>query len=416
MTVWHDQPPRSRRDARRNARMDEATPEPVTGDAVDADVVSDPSAVPPHADSPGTNQAAANEPAANTAANETEPVLEPEGDDAPRSTPERPLTRRELRELRARAAAAAQPTMDHAPGAATEVAGEIPAEVVDAEHVDDDVVEAEVVESEAGETPVTDDAVSDDAATDDAVSDAAVPDAASEAPVAATDTDPADPEDPTTPGVEDSAAADDSAAVDDGAEGDDNAEGEPSSLTPFDVVFAPPSDAGVVDGSSDQNPATPYRHWSTQAALDDLEPGSDGATSRNVGVSTGAITTHALVLPSSPESGDQLLTPLTNTGEIMVTGSVDLPRSFGSTGAHPVLFDSPDVDALIDASDREDAPAGAAPVRAIRAVASSGSARSVIEAPAPAKSRLPLVLGGIGGGLLLVAIGVAIAAVFFNVT
>lgn len=355
MTVWHDQPPRSRRDARRNARADEATPEVVPPSVAD-DV--------------------------DPIAEDVEPILEPEGDDAPRSTPERPLTRRELREMRARAAEAAQasqpapedPTVD-----TTVVAGEIPAEAVGADDVVDDAVDADVVDAELVDAEAEPQQVHSGAPSSEA-------DPTPEAPTVTDDT-------------------------------GESENAEPSSLTPFDVVFAPQGDAGPLDSSvADQSPATPYRHWSTQAALDDLEPGSDGSTSRNVGVSTGAITTHALVLPSSPESGDQLLTPLTNTGEIMVTGSVDLPRSFGSTGAHPVLFDSPDVDALIEASDREDAPAGAAPVRAIRAVASSGSARSVIEAPAPAKSRLPLVLGAIGGSLLLIAIGAVIAAIFFNAT
>jgi len=99
----------------------------------------------------------------------------------------------------------------------------------------------------------------------------------------------------------------------------------------------------------------------------------------------------------------------------MVTGSVDLPRSFGSTGAHPALFDHPDVDALIEESDREDAAAESAPVRAIRAVSSTSSTRGVIEAPAPRKSRLPLIAGITGGSALLVAAGVVAAGFIFNV-
>ena len=132
-------------------------------------------------------------------------------------------------------------------------------------------------------------------------------------------------------------------------------------------------------------------------------------------MTTGAITTHALVLPSSPDSTDQLLNSLSGTGEIMITGSIDLPRSFGSTGAHPALFDHPEVDALIDEDDREDAPSESAPVRAIRAVSSSSSTRGVIEAPAPRKSRLPLVVGITAGSLLLIAIGAVVAAFAFNV-
>ena len=131
-------------------------------------------------------------------------------------------------------------------------------------------------------------------------------------------------------------------------------------------------------------------------------------------MTTGAITTSALVLPSIPESGAQLLAPLTNTGEIMVTGSIDLPRTFGSTGAHPARFDHPDVDALLEESDREDAVSTSAPVRAIRAVSSTSSTRGVIEPPAKPKSKLPLIGGIILGGIILVVGAFVAAALVFN--
>jgi len=201
----------------------------------------------------------------------------------------------------------------------------------------------------------------------------------------------------------------------------------PETLSPFDALFLPsvlavpgddPSPLRENDGGRGVEPApdaAPYGHWSTQAALDDASQPTEAMLSRNVGHTTGAITTHALVLPSAPSSIDHLLTPVTATGEIMVTGSVDLPRSFGSTGAHPALFDHPDVDALIEESDREDAAAESAPVRAIRAVSSTSSTRGVIEAPAPRKSRVPLIAGITGGSALLVAAGVVAAGFIFNV-
>lgn len=204
------------------------------------------------------------------------------------------------------------------------------------------------------------------------------------------------------------------------------ADPQPESLSPFDSLFLPSSGAPATpappllehEGGRGVEPApdaAPYGHWSTQAALDDASQSNEALLSRNVGISTGAITTHALVLPTGPSSSDQLLNPVTATGEIMVTGSIDLPRSFGSTGAHPALFDHPDVDALIDASDREDAASESAPVRAIRAVSSNSSTRGVIEAPAPRKSRLPLIAGITGGSALLVAAGVVVAGFIFNV-
>lgn len=202
-------------------------------------------------------------------------------------------------------------------------------------------------------------------------------------------------------------------------------ETQPGALSPFDALFLPPSsrestqdrpsEADAADRGVEPAPdGAPFGHWSTQGTRDDADPTNAASTSRSVGVTTGAITTHALVLPSIPESGDHLLTPL-STGEIMVTGSVDLPRSFGSTGAHPALFDHPDVDALIEQSDREDATADSAPVRAIRAVSSTSSTRGLIESPAPRKSRLPLILGTTAGGALLVVVSVVGAGFIFNV-
>lgn len=202
----------------------------------------------------------------------------------------------------------------------------------------------------------------------------------------------------------------------------DSASGS-ESMSPFDSLFLPPSSrvstgegAGTERGVEPAPVAktAPFGHWSTQGAPDPAVEG-DAAHSRTVGVTTGAITTHALVLPSITDSSDHLLTPLTSTGEIMITGSIDLPRSFGSTGAHPALFDHPDVDAIIEQSDREDASSESAPVRAIRAVSSNSSARGVIEAPAPPKSRLPRIVGTAAGAALLVVASVIGAGFAFNV-
>ena len=188
----------------------------------------------------------------------------------------------------------------------------------------------------------------------------------------------------------------------------------PETLSPFDALFRAPVSESAEPSTSTEPGSKPYGHWTTQAALDDVSPTGAGFLSRDVGVTTGAITTHALVLPSIPESGAQLLAPLTNTGEIMVTGSIDLPRTFGSTGAHPARFDHPDVDALLEESDREDAVSTSAPVRAIRAVSSTSSTRGVIEPPAKPKSKLPLIGGIILGGIILVVGAFVAAALVFN--
>ena len=87
----------------------------------------------------------------------------------------------------------------------------------------------------------------------------------------------------------------------------------------------------------------PVGHWTDQlnVPLDRAEP-FDQLLSRG-GVSHGVpTTTNALILPMLPDTGP-LGNPLANSGDVIVTGSVDLPRSVGATGVHPSQIDSSDV-------------------------------------------------------------------------
>jgi hypothetical protein len=137
----------------------------------------------------------------------------------------------------------------------------------------------------------------------------------------------------------------------------------------------------------------PVGHWSTQASIDDDEQVQENTFSRNVGATSGAITTSALVMPSIP-TVDDILSPLGSTGEILITGSINLPSSMGTTGVHPARYDHSDVDALLEADDREDSDhPDSAPVRAIRAVSTHTATGAMISAQKPkAESRLPLIL------------------------
>ena len=47
-----------------------------------------------------------------------------------------------------------------------------------------------------------------------------------------------------------------------------------------------------------------------------------------------------------PQDTGPMGNPLANSSEVIVTGSIDLPRSFGATGVHPSQIDSSDVDRL----------------------------------------------------------------------
>ncbi|MGO1539045.1 MAG: hypothetical protein ACTHZ9_09465 [Leucobacter sp.] len=125
----------------------------------------------------------------------------------------------------------------------------------------------------------------------------------------------------------------------------------------------------------------------------------------------GSSSTAALILPSMPE-GEGYSGSLGETGELFVTGSIELPRSLGETGGHVGVHESVDNDALEELglvhTDNHDS----GPVSARSAV----SARTTNGSPLVAettkeKSKLPLVLSLTGGGLLL-AIAAAAAWAF----
>jgi hypothetical protein len=63
---------------------------------------------------------------------------------------------------------------------------------------------------------------------------------------------------------------------------------------------------------------------------------------------------------------------------VLLTGTIDLPRSLGATGAHPHRVDSSDVDD--DPLDAQIVSTDSAPVRAIRAVSTHASSGGVMTA------------------------------------
>jgi len=115
-------------------------------------------------------------------------------------------------------------------------------------------------------------------------------------------------------------------------------------------------------------------HWSVRADMDEDIESLENTITRSVGTG-GALTTSALVLPSVPQSSD-ITSPFTASGEIMSTGSVDLPRSLASTGVHPSRVDTSDFD--LDPLDHEVPSTDSAPVRAIRAVSTHTGSNGMV--------------------------------------
>ncbi|OII00153.1 hypothetical protein BIU95_08420 [Curtobacterium sp. MCBA15_007] len=146
--------------------------------------------------------------------------------------------------------------------------------------------------------------------------------------------------------------------------------------------------------------APPAGHWSQQAHDSNDSEVHDAETgTRRVAVTN----TNAIILPNSA-----LADPtgaLNATGEVILTGSIDLPASLSSTGSHRPI-DGAEVDRLLEQQD-EQPETDASPVRASRAVSSHTSTRQVVLAAAkPKESRTPLILG-----VALGSVGIAAAAV-----
>ncbi|MDJ0350485.1 hypothetical protein [Cryobacterium sp. PH29-G1] len=145
----------------------------------------------------------------------------------------------------------------------------------------------------------------------------------------------------------------------------------------------------------------PIGHWSVDAVGEPAgvqrpDQSLDELINRGIGAGGIPTTTNALILPSVPHQG-QTVSPISNTGEIMITGSFDLPRSLGSTGAHPNMFDSSEMDHHVDQLDADqlgvDQLGGdSAPVSASRAVSTHASTRGMLTPPKKQHASLPMVL------------------------
>ena len=143
----------------------------------------------------------------------------------------------------------------------------------------------------------------------------------------------------------------------------------------------------------------PVGHWTDQlnAPVDRAEP-FDQLLSRG-GMSHGVpTTTNALILPTLPDHMP-MGNSMASSGEVIVTGSVDLPRSYGAAGVHPSQIDSSDVDRLFDQI--EDGAGVGAPVAATRAISTQGPARAMMAPPKKEGMNAPLVLAVTAGVLAL---------------
>lgn len=157
----------------------------------------------------------------------------------------------------------------------------------------------------------------------------------------------------------------------------------------------------------------PVGHWSRQADLDDETQPWENTITREVGGGNVATTTSALVLPEIPRP-NHFSTALDSTGEVLLTGSIDLPPSLSTGGIDARRYDDPNVDLMFDTQDAEFTGTDSSPVRAIRAVSTHTSARGVIHANKPHGNRMLTVVFIATGVLAVAVVGMLVASLVLN--
>ena len=120
---------------------------------------------------------------------------------------------------------------------------------------------------------------------------------------------------------------------------------------------------------------------------------------------------NALILSQTPDTGS-FTSPIAGTGEVLVTGTYNLPESFGSTGTSRGSSDGKELDAILVDGELP-ATSSPTPIAASSAISTIKSAEDIIKPPAPEKgSRLMIALGITAGALALALMGVLIVALF----
>ncbi|NRD07710.1 hypothetical protein [Rathayibacter agropyri] len=160
----------------------------------------------------------------------------------------------------------------------------------------------------------------------------------------------------------------------------------------------------------------PIEHLAITEELDsksqeEVDASFDSLIASGVAATGAVTTTNALILPSTGSGA----TASTDTGEILVTGSFDLPRSLGSTGQHPNLYDSPDVDRYVDRIDREQPEGESEPVRASSAVSTHAAGTSMIAPQKRAGISVPVVLAITAAVLLVASIALFVGGFVLNI-
>lgn len=136
----------------------------------------------------------------------------------------------------------------------------------------------------------------------------------------------------------------------------------------------------------------------------------DQLIARNASASGAVSTPNALILSQTP-SGVPLVGPVTATGEVMITGTFELPEGLGSVGHAPGTTDGRDADAVL--LDGELPPASSpTPIAASAAISTVKQPGEIIRPPAPEKGSKLLIGLIITTGALALAVAVTLVLAF----
>jgi len=140
----------------------------------------------------------------------------------------------------------------------------------------------------------------------------------------------------------------------------------------------------------------------------DLPPSFDDLITRS---SSGSVATpNALILTQVPD-GASIVAPVTATGEVLITGSFNLPEGLGSTGHALGTADGKETDGVLVDGELP-AHSSPTPIAASAAISTVKQPGEIIKPPTPEKGgKLMLTLAITAGVLALALVGVLILAV-----
>lgn len=210
---------------------------------------------------------------------------------------------------------------------------------------------------------------------------------------AARESDDEDRAGPDTPGDEEETASDVESLVDDSTEDAQDDEVDPITTGERPVV----SSAFGKGVQADVPAFTP--------SFDDLISSGAGGSQNHA--------SNTLIFTPLPGRGS-LSGPIASTGELLITGSYELPHGIGSQGHAHGVADGKDVDAVLLDGELP-ASSSPTPIAASSAVSTTKPAGEVIRPPAPEKgNKLMLTLAIMAGGLALALAVVLIVAFTMN--